>query len=86
MAILGQMPDRVPKGPFEFPPLESIWGRLGDLLVFSWGPWGPSWGDLGGLLGKFGRCEPQTSYMRKMYVFLREWDDFCSLGPSWRAS
>ena len=52
--------------------LEGLSVRLGVIL-------GASWIALKGV-------KDEEADMLKMYVFLREWDDFCLWDPSWDAA
>ena len=72
---------------------EALWGCLGGLL----GRLGPFLGRLGALLGAswavlgaswavVDAVNTQEANMLKIYVFRKEWDDFCFLWPSWVAS
>ena len=73
--------------------LGPSWGSLGP----SWGPLGPSGGSLGCLWGSVGavlEAHPavldalptQNASLAKMYVFPKEWGDFCLVGVLSKAS
>ena len=83
-----------PLGPFLGPSwawARASWallGRLGVLLGLlgpSWRPVGPSWGDLRASWAVMDAVK-QVVYAKKCKFFPKEWEDFCFLGPCWRAS